>query len=217
MLERELFDFLEHTTDAAFALTDAGEICSWNAAAEALFGYERAQVLGKTCFELLQGNGALGARVCTEACHVRDCVARHAPVDNFDLEVKTRSGRPIWVNMSTIVHEDHHSGRRRIVHLAHSIAGRKRTELLVGRMLRMSRQLADAADDAVRPAPVLSLSEQEQRVLKGLSEGKSPAAIVAELHISPQTLRNHLHHINQKLGTHNRLEAVIHAIRRKLI
>ena len=30
-------------------------------------------------------------------------------------------------------------------------------------------------------------------------------------------LRNHLHHINQKLRTHNRLEAVMNAIQRKLI
>jgi DNA-binding CsgD family transcriptional regulator len=54
-------------------------------------------------------------------------------------------------------------------------------------------------------------------VLRSLSEGQSPANVVHALKISPQTLRNHLHHINQKLGTHNRLEAVIHAIRRRLI
>ena len=217
MLDRELFDFLEQTTDAAFALTDAGEICSWNTSAEALFGYERAEVLGKTCFDLFEGNGALGDRVCTEDCHVRDCAAHHVPVCDFDLEVKTRSGPRIWVNVSTIVYQDHSSGRRRIVHLARSIVARKRTEVLVGRMLHLSKQLSDTADDAIRPAPVSSLSEQERRVLKSLSEGKKPATIVADLHISPQTLRNHLHHINQKLGTHNRLEAVIHAIRRQLI
>ena len=53
-------------------------------------------------------------------------------------------------------------------------------------------------------------------MLQKFAEGKSPADIVHELEIRPQTLRNHLHHINQKLGTHNRLEAVTHAIRRKL-
>ncbi|MEO7963967.1 MAG: LuxR C-terminal-related transcriptional regulator [Gemmatimonadaceae bacterium] len=35
--------------------------------------------------------------------------------------------------------------------------------------------------------------------------------------MSPQTLRNHLRHIKQKLRTHNRLEAVTHAQRRGLI
>jgi len=61
------------------------------------------------------------------------------------------------------------------------------------------------------------LSDQEQRVLQRFSQGRSAGELERELHISPQTLRNHLHHINQKLGTHTRLEAVIHAIRRQLI
>jgi PAS domain S-box-containing protein len=217
MQDRELFDFLENTADAAFALTDGGEICSWNASAEALFGYGRSEAVGKTCFDLLQGDGVMGTRVCTNECHVRDCVARHTPVCDFDLEVTTRSGERVWVNMSTVVREDHHTGRRRIVHLARNIAAQKRTELLVGRVLRLSKQLVDTADDAARPAPVSALSDQERRVLKSLSEGKNPRTVVADLGISPQTLRNHLHHINQKLGTHNRLEAVIHAIRRHLI
>lgn len=216
-MERELFDFLEHTADAAFALTDDGEICSWNASAEALFGYRRTDVLGKTCFELFQGTGALGARVCSERCHVRDCVARHEPVSDFDLEVRTGSGDHVWVNVSTVVHEDRSSGRRHVVHFARSIAARMRSETLVRRMLHISRELQGVADDAVRTAPVTTLSDQERRVLGLFAEGRTPAAVAATLEISPQTLRNHLHHINQKLGTHNRLEAVTHAIRRRLI
>ena len=39
MLELELFNLLEGTSDAAFTVTDQGEICSWNKAAERLFGY----------------------------------------------------------------------------------------------------------------------------------------------------------------------------------
>jgi DNA-binding CsgD family transcriptional regulator len=41
--------------------------------------------------------------------------------------------------------------------------------------------------------------------------------VATALGISAQTLRNHLRHVNQKLGTHNRLEAVIHAAHRGLI
>ena len=33
MLDRDLFDLLEHTADAALAVTDGGEILSWNASA----------------------------------------------------------------------------------------------------------------------------------------------------------------------------------------
>jgi len=217
MLDRELFDFLENTADAAFALTDSGEICSWNASAESLFGYKRDHVLGKACFEVLQGTGAHGARVCTEQCAVRDCAARHVPAPDFDLEVRTRSGGRLWVNVSTLVHEDSATGRRWIVHMARSIAARKQTERLIDRMMRLSKEFAETADDGRRPAPAVPLSDQERRVLKDLSNGNSPASIVANLQISPQTLRNHLHHINQKLGTHSRLEAVMQAIRRRLI
>ena len=39
MLENELFEFLEGTTDAAFSVSQQGEILSWNGAAERLFGY----------------------------------------------------------------------------------------------------------------------------------------------------------------------------------
>ncbi len=217
MLDRELFDLLEHTADATFVLTDSGEICSWNASAEALFGYRREEVLGRTCFELLQGTGEHGVRVCTERCGVRECAARNESIPDFDLEVCTARGDRVWVNISTLVHVDDATGRRRIVHMARSIAGRKRTEQLIDRMLRLSREIADTAADRPRRAPVATLSEQERRVLRLLSDGSSPASVAAALRISPQTLRNHLHRINQKLGTQTRLQAVMHAMRRQLI
>jgi len=49
------------------------------------------------------------------------------------------------------------------------------------------------------------------------STGKNAAEIARRLKITLQTLRNHLHHINQKLHTHNRLEAVTHAMQRRLL
>jgi len=217
MQERDLYDLLEGTSDAAFAVSDSGEICSWNGGAEALFGLSRAEVIGRTCFELFEGRDALGTLTCTERCRVRDCAAHHLPIPDFDLEVKTGAGPRIWVNISTLVSEDPKSGRRRIVHLARSIEDRKRTEAVVQRMLLVSKELVGLSDEPLRVAPVNALSDQEHRVLRSFSEGKSPADIVSDLKISPQTLRNHLHHINQKLGTHNRLEAVTHALRRKLI
>lgn len=38
MLESEIFALLERTTDAAFAISEDGEIEYWNKAAERLFG-----------------------------------------------------------------------------------------------------------------------------------------------------------------------------------
>jgi PAS domain S-box-containing protein len=217
MLDRDLFDFFEHTADAVFTVIDSGEICSWNASAETLFGFERAHAIGKTCSQLFEGRDVLGTLVCTERCHMGDCAATKMKIPDFDLEVNTGSGRRLWVNVSTMVHEDPRTGRRRIVHLARDVDGRKRTEALARQMLHMSRQIVELSDDAPRPGPVNPLSDQEHRVLRSFSEGQNPRHIARQLGISSQTLRNHLHHINQKLGTHNRLEAVLHGMRRKLI
>jgi DNA-binding CsgD family transcriptional regulator len=74
-----------------------------------------------------------------------------------------------------------------------------------------------AITDDARHAPVEPLSEHERRILKLFSEGNNATTIARTLKISPQTLRNHLHRINQKLRTHNRLEAVTHAQRRGLL
>jgi DNA-binding CsgD family transcriptional regulator len=86
-------------------------------------------------------------------------------------------------------------------------------------MIQLSKNILAVSDSngIGRPAPVSSLSEQEQSVLHLFSEGKNSQEIARALGISLQTLRNHLHHVNDKLGTHNRLQAVMHAIHRKLI
>jgi PAS domain S-box-containing protein len=217
MLEKELFDFLERTSDAAFAVTDQCEICSWNKAAEKLFGYSGTEALHKSCQSLLQGHGALGTQVWGNNCSIRDCAARHLDIPNFDLEVKTRSGRRMWVGVSTLVYENSRSHRRLIVHLAHDITTEKKNEELLRKMTQISRQLANIPEAVIRPAPISPLSEREKEILRLFSLGKNSTTIARTLAVTPQTLRNHLHHINEKLHTHNRLEAVTHAMQRKLL
>lgn len=217
MLEQELFELLEGTADAAFSLTDEGEICSWNKAAEQLFGYSRAEALHQSCYSLLQGKGTLGTQVCAETCSIRDCAAKNLEIPNFDLEVKTRSKRRLWVNVSTLVYENSRNHRRLIVHFAHDIAARRKGEELLRKVTALSRQLSALPEIIGKPAPVSSLSEQEREILHLFSVGRTSTEISHYLGITLQTLRNHLHHINRKLHTHNRLEAVTHAVQRKLL
>lgn len=217
MLETELFALLERTSDAAFCVTEQGEIQSWNKAAEKLFGYSRSQALNKTCYQLLEGVGPLGTRVCHQHCSVAECAGNHAEIPNFDMSVKTSSSERLWINMSTVVFENARTGSRLLIHLAHDITAQKQTEELTQKMLDLARQLSSTQPAGGRAAPAVPLSEQEKQVLRLFAEGKSSAHISRTLHISSSTLRNHLHHINQKLRTHNRLEAVMNAIQRKLI
>lgn len=217
MLERELFDLLEGTSDVAFTISNEGEICSWNKSAEKLFGYSATEVLGKTYQSVLQGRGALGTEVCEDNCSIRERAEKHIEIPHYDLEVKLKSGRRMWVGVSTLVLENARNHRRLIVHLAHDISERKKNEELLRKMMNISRQLASLPDVVHNPAPIAPLSEQEREILRMFSLGKNSAEIARTLTITLQTLRNHLHHINQKLHTHNRLEAVTHAIQRKLV
>lgn len=219
MLETEVFALLEQTADAAYAVTESGEICSWNRAAERLFGYPANEVVGRNIDDVLKARDALETDALSGG---REAATRRwdgasGGIPNFDLEVRTRSGDRIWVSVSTLVFDNRRMGRRLFVRLAHEIAQRRRNEELLNRMVDVARQVVALADDSSRHAPVEPLSEQERRILKLFAEGGNSATIARRLGISAQTLRNHLHRINRKLRTHNRLEAVTHAQRRGLI
>jgi DNA-binding NarL/FixJ family response regulator len=54
----------------------------------------------------------------------------------------------------------------------------------------------------------LPLSEREREVLQLLAQGKNTKDIADALYISPATVRNHIQHILEKLGAHNRLQAL---------
>jgi PAS domain S-box-containing protein len=219
MLEAELFALFEHTADAAYTVTAGGEICSWNAAAERLFGYAASDVLGRNVDDVFDARDALGTPALAGGADatIRSWDGTSAGMPNFDLEVRTRSATRIWVNVSTIVFDNPRTGRRLFVRLARDIDQGRRNEVLFSRLVDAARQLVALADDASHHTPVSPLSEQERRILKLFAEGRNSTSIARKLKISAQTLRNHLHRINGKLRTHNRLEAVTHAQLRGLI
>ena len=195
----------------------AGEIRFWNRAAEKLFGCAAAEALGRTCSDLLDGIGALGTKVCTPDCCVPWRAAPQMEIPDFDLEVRTGAGARLWVNVSTILFAESRRNPRLLVHLARDITHRKKNEELLAKMVEISRQLTAAAGEADGASPVAPLTEQETRILRLFAKAMSSTEAARELGITLPTLRNHLHSINKKLRTHNRLEAVMHALRRGLI
>ena len=67
------------------------------------------------------------------------------------------------------------------------------------------------------PSGAVSLTSRQNEVLQLLGEGASTDQIAAALHLSKETVRNHIRHILRALGTHSRLEAVTVAHRRGLL
>ena len=221
MLESELFALLEQTADAAYSVTAAGVVRSWNAAAERLLGYPARSVLGRDINAVLDARDDLGTRALaggtTAATRPTQRSLAGRSIPHFDLEVRTRSGERIWINVSTIVYDDPRTRERLFVRLARDISVRRQREQVSAQLLQAAREVVSLAEVAPDAAPVERLTEQERRILRLFAQGRNPATIIRRLDISAQTLRNHLHHINRKLRTHSRLEAVTHALQRGLL
>jgi two-component system NarL family response regulator len=65
------------------------------------------------------------------------------------------------------------------------------------------------------PGPVLTVRELE--VLKLVAQGMSNKEIAGELYISENTVKNHVRNILEKLHLHSRMEAVMYAVREKIL
>lgn len=61
------------------------------------------------------------------------------------------------------------------------------------------------------------LSDREIEVLQLTADGRHPDDIAKQLHLSAHTVKNHLRHAMNKLEAHTKLEAVVMAVRARLI
>jgi PAS domain S-box-containing protein len=68
-------------------------------------------------------------------------------------------------------------------------------------------QVSDVLEDPV-PHPELHLTPRQAEVLRLLERGRSTTQIAEELHLSRETVRNHVRHLLHALGARSRLEAV---------
>ena len=217
---RELQEIVRRSGDAAFAVDSIGVVVAWNAAAEALFGIQAGDAIGKFCCDLLNGTDESGV-VCGPNCSVQAAVRRHQPITNYDIEVATAKGRG-WCNSSVLIVEVANSTRPYSIHIWRSIDVTKRFDMLLRDVVVQATGLpADAArrgiSEAKSPAHVVDLSKRESEVLRLLALGKSTREISSELHIHTTTVNNHVAHILEKLDAHSRLEAVRRAEQAGLI
>jgi PAS domain S-box-containing protein len=75
-------------------------------------------------------------------------------------------------------------------------------------VIAMFGQVVDIQIDQPPPTAHPSLTPRQTEVLRLLEHGRSTSQIAAELHLSVETVRNHIRHILRALGVHSRLEAV---------
>ncbi|WP_307816478.1 response regulator transcription factor [Nocardioides limicola] len=85
----------------------------------------------------------------------------------------------------------------------------------------MATKLIDEFKQMSRPeraeSPRLKLTERELEVLGLVAEGLNNRDIAKRLFISENTVKNHVRNILEKLQLHSRMEAVMYAVREKIL
>ncbi len=184
------------TIEPAVGVDAKGTILDWNEGAEQLFGYQKARVLGKRCWEVLSGRDLFGNEYCSEECPLIRMAKHHDAISRCELCFRTASIDCIHVRVSTMAFPGQDDSELTIVHLFTSLGSEPTS----------SREIMSNP-----------LTRREIDVLRLLSFGKRTPDIADVLTISEPTVRNHTHQILRKLKAHNRLEAVCVAWRTGLI
>jgi DNA-binding NarL/FixJ family response regulator len=71
--------------------------------------------------------------------------------------------------------------------------------------------------DEKQAVPQPRLTDREMEVLTLVAQGKNNRDIAKDLFISENTVKNHVRNILEKLHLHSRMEAVVYAVREKLL
>ena len=87
---------------------------------------------------------------------------------------------------------------------------------MASKLLSEFTNLAKKADER-QAMPIPRLTSRELEVLKLVAEGMSNREVAGELYISENTVKNHVRNILEKLHLHSRMEAVVYAVREKLL
>ncbi len=210
----DVLENLVSTAEPAFASDRKGCIVAWNESAERLLGHAASDVIGKHCFDVLDGKDVFGNRFCDELCPIRNMVRRHEPVHHCQLSYRTASSDRIGVSVSVFVVFGEAPSEYCVVHVLESIGN-----LDDGSRLGIpdsSEGILSSDKPTKASTPYVELTTRETEVLRLLATGSTTPKVARRLSISEATVRNHVRNILNKLDVHSRLEAVCLAIRHRL-
>jgi DNA-binding NarL/FixJ family response regulator len=87
---------------------------------------------------------------------------------------------------------------------------------MASKLLNEFASMIKRTDDR-QQVPTPRLTDREMEVLKFVAKGLNNRDIAKELFISENTVKNHIRNILEKLQLHSRMEAVVYAVREKLL
>jgi len=141
--ERGLEQILARSGDGVFAVGPEGRVVLWNRAAEKILGWSAREVMGRLCCDVFVGVDDHGNRLCYKGCHVMSLVKLGEPVQHFDMETRTKAGRPVWLDISILEAPSSGPGGALAIHLFRDVTTTKELLRLVHERLQAPSALPD--------------------------------------------------------------------------
>jgi len=198
------FRLFAETADGVFVSAPTGEILFCNPAAEKILEASAQQVVGQKCGEFFNGRDSNGNQLCQWPCPLKMTMSRGDLIQHFEMATRTRTGKPLWIDVSCVALPSEDNQPPTVVHLFRDVTASHQLEVLVRQQLAQS-QLAMTEKNV---SPVGELTRRELQIVTLMRTGATTAAIAEQLFISKTTVRNHIQNIFSKLKVHSRLEAV---------
>ena len=214
------------TAEGLLLLDFKGQILFANRPAREMLGVSEREIVGRPCYEVCRWRDPAGNLFCFQGCAVMAPEKRDEPVQNFNVETVTQSGKTLWLNVTTLI-KSNRPGRNggQIIHLLRpTISLVKRTDFT----LQILSSFDEPINKVKRPFKPreqpgahsylqwmerFSLTRREAEVLLLITHGRVAKEVAVALGLGTTTVRTHIQKILKKMGVHSKLEAVAKVLR----
>ena len=190
--QRGLEKILSRSGEGALAVGPEGRVVLWNRAAQRILGWRAREVIGRPFRDVFGSTVDQG----------------NEPVQHVEVQVRTKSGRPVWLDVRVVEASSSGPAGTLLVHLIRDVTATREVLRQIGGRLHAS---------SAPPPKTTTLTRRELEVLRLIAGGANTRRLAERLHVSPATIRNHAQNIFTKLGVHSRLEAAAFATRRRML
>lgn len=214
-----LINLLESLQYGAYAVSLDQKIIFWNRSAERILGLRSREVVGRRCYDVLQGtaSGSLTPE-CVGGCpSIRYLRAGLVPTTTR-LRMLTASGERKWIHVTPMVIGGAFRDAPIIIHLfddGEEAEGLdKAKDTFRDSLSESGREVFSyAGPPAIEAGEGSDLSRRELEVLRLVALGWETPRIATDLGISRHTVRNHIRNLRHKLNAPTKLDAVVKGIR----
>lgn len=208
-------ELLSQSVDGVFAVDEQQQIIFWNTACEQLFGISSKVAIGRPCSEVVRGKDSLGDTFCRGGCCAARLTEGYNPPRMFPLRVSDAHGEQLDLSVSILLVPSQQKDMWTCVHMLHRGEVSESLEALEYSVPQSKWDWAAQSKHRDRSSGLLTA--REQQIVELLAQGHATSVISNLLNISLVTVRNHMQHIQAKLGVHSQAETVAYVYRNNLV